>query len=144
MVALCRRCHLAAHHGRHMLEYRSNKSGGRKPKVPDEEAFKAFDLFVNAEIGNKKCKQLIRISEKSQVKSCSQFVKYMKLNNIESVRNNIDIAATNSELKDGYIVGEIRYKDGSTKALKFKDTGKNDVEYIHRKQQIKDSNTDKQ
>lgn len=133
IVPLCHRCHKAAHHGRNIQNYAKATNPGRKPNVSDEQAFKAFDLFSNGEIGRKKCKELIGISQTSQVKGTSQYIKYLKIHGIKSIKNNIDIAGTNSTLEDGKIVGKITYLDGTEKPLTYKDTGKNDVEYIHRK-----------
>lgn len=133
IVPLCYKCHKAAHHGRHLSEYRDPRNkGGRKPNVSDEEAFAAFDLFTNGEIGTRKCKEMIGVSEKTQIKDRVQFIKYMAQNGIEGVRNNVDIVASNSVLKEGKIVGKIKYTDGTEKILRYKDTGKNDIIYKHR------------
>ena len=134
IVPLCYKCHKAAHHGRHLSEYRDPRNkGGRKPNVSDEEAFAAFDLFVNGEIGRKKCKELIGISQSTQIKDRTQFIRYLKERGIENVKNDIDIVATNSRLRDGMIIGKITYQDGTTKTITYKNTGENDVEYIHRR-----------
>ena len=134
IVPLCYKCHKAAHHGRHLSEYRDPRNkGGRKTKVSDEEAFRAFDLFASGEIGRKKCKELIQVSKSVQIKSRPQYIKYLEENGIESIKNNIDIVATNSELKDGMIIGEIVYLDGNRKMITYKDTGKNNIQYTHRK-----------
>lgn len=137
VVALCHKCHLAAHHGRHISEYKSVKSNGRKPNVPDREAIEAFNLFLNAEIGQKKCKQMAGLSDGTKLKDNTRFMRYLESKNIENVKNNIDVIATNSELKDGDIVGEIKYKNGSVKILRYSNTGKNDVVYKHREQKIR-------
>ena len=133
IVPLCHRCHKAAHYGRNIQNYAKAVNPGRKPNVSDEEAFKAFDLFANGEIGRKKCKELIGISQSTQIKDRAQYIKYLEENGIESIKNNIDIVATNSELKDGMIIGEIVYLDGNRKIMTYKDTGKNDIQYTHRK-----------
>lgn len=133
IVPLCHRCHKAAHHGRNIQNYAKAANPGRKPNVSDEQAFAAFDLFVNGEIGRKKCKELIGISQSTQIKDRTQFIRYLKERGIENVKNDIDIVATNSRLRDGMIIGKITYQDGTTKTITYKNTGKNDVEYIHRR-----------
>ena len=58
IIPLCHRCHEAAHRGRHIAEYRNLKRTGRKTKLSDEEAFKVFDLYIDGQIGNKRCREL--------------------------------------------------------------------------------------
>lgn len=140
IVALCNKCHKAAHNGRHMNEYRASKiKGGRKPKKDDGEAFAIFDMFVNGEIGKRKAQQLLGYSKGTSIVDRQQFKKYMEANGIKRVHNIIDILAVNSPetLNTGCEVGEIIYNDGNTKKITYKDTGLNDIEYVIRKTQGK-------
>lgn len=134
IVPLCHRCHEAAHNGRHMTEYRSEKAGGRKSNKSDEEAFKVFDMFVGGEIGKRKAQELLGYSSRTGITDRAQFKKYAKMKGIKEVHNIVDIVATNSpqNLCDGWAVGKITYEDDSWKFIRYKDTGVNDVEYTPR------------
>lgn len=54
--------------------------------------------------------------------------------NFES-QNNIDVIGTNSDLANGMKCGYILFNDGHVENMVYKDTGKNDVEYIKRQLQ---------
>ncbi len=133
IIPLCHRCHEAAHRGRHIAEYRNLKRTGRKTKLSDEEAFKVFDLYIDGQIGNKRCRELFGYKG-TIITRTEQFKRYLEKNGIEKVRNNVDVVAVNSpdRFKDGCPVGEIEYIDGRREPIYFKDTGMNAVEYRQR------------
>lgn len=133
IVALCYKCHKAAHYGRHILHYTNHDSSGRKPNVSDEEAFKAFDLLANGMIGRKKCKELMHLSEGSHISDNKQFKKYLEARGIKTIKNNVDILGKTGGLKDGVNVGFVKYTDGTDKKIFYHDTGMNDVIYTRRK-----------
>lgn len=145
IVPLCHACHKAAHNGRHMIEYMGGKAGGRKPNKSDDEAFKVFDMYVHGEIGAKKAKELLGYSPRTQIKDRAQFQKYMQENGIKWLRNNVDIVATSmpQALVEGRTVGKIVYENGKEEAVKYHDTGMNDVEYTLRKGAIQPHCTEK-
>lgn len=133
IVPLCYSCHKAVHNSGEILKYKKRINGGRKTLVSDQEAFKIFDLYANGEIGTKKCKELLRISESTHFKDQVQYKRYIQKNKINSIKNKIDIIAVNSELKENQVIGKITYDDGAEKEIIYKNTGKNDIEYIHKK-----------
>lgn len=136
IVPLCYACHKAAHHGRKVSEYKVGSKGGRKTKADDATAYKAFEKFVNGEIGNRKCKEILGYKVSSTVKGTRQYREFLKAKGIEAVRNNIDIIGTINpgRLVHGAIVGKITYLDGREQQMYFNDTGLNDVEYTLRQQ----------
>lgn len=134
MVPLCHRCHKAAHCGRHVSKYVDHKNSGRKPLVSVDDARDVFDMFVDGEIGNRKCAELLGYSQRTPIKDSAAFRRYAKEKGILKIHNLVDVVATNrpSCLSDGECVGEITYKDGTRKEIKYKNTGMNDVTYVKR------------
>lgn len=133
IVALCYKCHKAAHHGRHISHYTNHNAYGRKPKVSDAEAFRAFDLLATGEIGRKKCKELMNLSESTHISDINQYKKYLNARGIKVIKNNVDILGKTGGLKDGVNVGFVKYIDGTDKEIFYHDTGMNDVIYTKRK-----------
>lgn len=130
MVALCHKCHKAAHCGRHINHYRNTTNMGRKSKIDKEYAYPYMDKYINGEIGNKKLMQVLGYSGISP-KKISCYIKYLDEHQIKSVKNTIDLVATTHSrgLEEGVIVGEIEYIDGRKEPITYKDTGENDVDY---------------
>ncbi|WP_281513479.1 HNH endonuclease [Bacteroides acidifaciens] len=135
IVPLCHKCHKAAHCGRHMSHYVDSSNSGRKPKATAEKDSKVFDMFINGEIGNKKCCELLGYSSRTPIKSRSSFKEYLHSKGISSIKNMVDFVATTRSggLCEGVNVGEIEYANGNRAPIIYKDTGANDVEYKPRK-----------
>ena len=135
IVPLCHKCHKAAHCGQHMSHYSDKTNSGRKSKSNVEEHSEIFDMFINGEIGNRKCQELLGYSHRSTIKSRPEFKRYISKNGILSVRNLIDVASTNRRepLKDVDIVGEIEYIDGRKSPIIYKNTRANNIKY-HKKE----------
>ena len=91
-------------------------------------------MFINGEIGNRKCSELLGYSPSTPIKDRPSFRKYIKSKGILCVRNLIDLCCTTRKdgINDGDIVGEIEYLDGRKVAITYKCTGKNDVNYEKR------------
>lgn len=134
IVPLCHKCHKAAHCGRHMSHYADSSNSGRKPKATAEKDSKIFDMFIDGEIGNKKCCELLGCSNKTSMKSRPAFKRYLLSKGIADIKNTVDVVATTGAngLFNGVLVGEIQYVDGRVEKITYKDTGVNDVEYIKR------------
>ena len=133
IVPLCYRCHKAAHNGRDIHKYCVPEFTGRHTKNSDEEAFKAFGLFASGLIGTRKCKEILKLSEKSHISDLAQYKKFLQLNGIVKLHNNVDVVGVNGSLKDGAIVGYVEYTCGKKTVLRFKDTGQNAVIYRGKK-----------
>lgn len=132
IVPLCSRCHKAAHGSHHISHYTNNCKGGRKSKVPDEEAFKAYDFWLGGYIGNKKLKQLLNLSRSTQPNTTRQYDRYLSARGIRSIRSYFDVGMTLScdNFTEGKIVGYVEYEDGKKRNIYFHDNGMNDdVEY---------------
>lgn len=128
---LCYKCHKAAHYGRHITSFadHSHSDDGRPPKCDDDTAFRALDLLADGQIGIRKCKQMMNVSDRTEPKVTSQYKQWIKLRGYQSVRNILDARITNKGcgvIRDGDVIGEITYHDGTMKDIIFKDTGLND------------------
>lgn len=136
MIALCQKCHKAAHRGRHISHYVDFSNSGRKRKVDKQKAFDIMDAYLGGGIGTKKCKELLGYSETCTLKNLVWIKEYMKDNDIEDFKNTVDVAATTSNdgLYEGRIVGFVKYTDGTIRRIFYHDTGLNDIEYVRRVQ----------
>lgn len=134
IVPLCHRCHKSAHHGRDISHYAKAVNPGRKSMSNIDKDSDVFDMFINGEIGNRKCCELLGYSKRSPVKDRPEFKRYIKSKGIKNVRNFIDVSATNRKngISDGDVVGVIEYIDGRKEDMIYSDTGMNDIEYLHR------------
>lgn len=140
IVPLCHKCHKAAHHGQHISHYLDSGNAGRKSISNIENDSRVFDMFINGEIGNRKCLELLGYSKRSAIKNRPEFKRYIKSKGISRVRNIIDVVATcrKGGLIEGDEVGEIEYSDGHVEPITFKDTGANDIDYEKRKVRRRD------
>ena len=136
LVPLCVNCHLAAHHGRDLEEYKKNtgrQNGGRQIKVDFKDFDAIFQKYIDGKIGKTVfCKltgYCMHVTKRNP-----HLAKSMEIRGIKSFRNNIDIKGVNNpwDLKDGDIVGDIEYNDGRTEYIFYHDTGENTVEYKKR------------
>ena len=136
MVALCNRCHKVVHSGQHIRRYRNTSHDGRPRKVTKEEVWKALDLFFSGSISSRKCKQLLGLSQTSQIHVSPYLKEYMIEKNIIEFKNTVDVAATTGcdGLYEGRLVGHVKYKDGMIEDIHYKESGLNDVEYVRRAQ----------
>lgn len=127
IVPMCNRCHKAAHNGRHMLEYRNERSGGRHSNISDRAAFKILDKWADGQIGNRKCSEMMKIAQHTVIASV-QYKKWCAARGYKKVRNTLDIAATNSRkpFNERLVVGQIEMPDSSIRLIYFHDTGLND------------------
>lgn len=135
IVPLCHRCHKAAHHGRHITHYLSHSNSGRKPSATYKDACKVYDMYANGEIGRRKACELLKCKKSAQITQQKWFGEYKEERGILKVKNNIDVIGTNSDLANGMQCGYILFNDGRVENMVYKDTGKNDVEYIKRQLQ---------
>lgn len=130
VVPLCHVCHLAAHRGRHINHYVDMKNTGRKTLVESNpDVYKYIGWYVNGQIGKQKFSELSGYSFSSINKHLPGLQKYMSDNGIADFRNNVDIKGASSGVREGSIVGFIKYTDGRKEYTIYHDTGKNDVEY---------------
>lgn len=135
IIPLCWKCHKTIHRGITIDDLKDGKPnyGGRKRKNV-ELANTVFEHYINGEIGNRKCKELIGYSQRTQIIDRAQFKDFLKERGIKSVRNNIDIVGSNSpdKLLGGAPVGMIKYEDGRSEYMLYNDTGLNDIDYVLR------------
>ena len=136
LVPLCKSCHLSAHHGRNLTEYKRNNNrltGGRNSKI-DFKTFDAiFQKYIDGKIGKTVFCKLTGY-ELHITKRNPHLARSMEIRGIKSFRNNIDTKGVNNplDIKDGDIVGYIEYNDGRMEYIFYHDTGENTVEYIKR------------
>ena len=132
IVPLCHRCHKAAHGSHHIQRYVENPNAGRKPKIPDEEAFPIYDRWLDGQFGNRKLRKLLNLKGGTKHNCTAQYKRWCADRGIRSVRNNYDVAMTSSydKLGERYIVGFVVLSDGTKQHIFFNDLGENDdVEY---------------
>lgn len=135
IIPLCHRCHCAAHKGRHISHYIDLSNSGRKPKVPDEEAFAIYDRWVDGQFGSRRCQQLLDLEGSTRPSATEQYKRYIDARGIKSIRHNYDFAVTVSphSVDEKRMVGKVTYLDGREEPIMFKDFGENDdIEYTFR------------
>lgn len=121
-VALCHRCHMAAHYGRKITDYRNKKVSGRPHKVDDETMNEAFKLYLLGKIGASECKNMLNMSKKCKIADMSAFKAYKRERGIKSHRNNIDIIRKRrGYIKPGQTSGYIEYTDGTIESLTYEE-----------------------
>ena len=135
LIPVCSTHHKMLHGARHIHD--NAKSGGRPPIPLTDDHIKAFEMYINGEIGNKKLKEIVAPKadpNKNYVPtSRKDFKKWMKSKGISKVRNTLDVSIVNAGgCLDGYPIGEILFEDGRKELIFFHDTGANDVEYVKR------------
>lgn len=124
IVPLCHSCHMAAHHGRHMKEYRNNNYAGRPVKISYDEALPILEEYFNGDIGAKEAVNKLGYSEKCHLADMPLVKKYKKENGIIKFRNNIDIHIFKECLCENKQVGYVIKKDGTHIALYYKANNK--------------------
>lgn len=82
---------------------------GRPRKLP-ENYKEILNLYVNCKIGRRECKELLGISEKVALSDRGWYREYLEEKGIEKCKNAVDVVAANGVLKDGAVVGWIKYK----------------------------------
>lgn len=113
IVALCHRCHMAAHYGRHMRDYCNKQVSGRPHKVPDEEYKKAIEDYINIKIGGSECKSRMGVCKKTHIADTRHYKETMKKLGIEKIRNNIDlIRKRRGYINKGDEAGYVIYNNG--------------------------------
>lgn len=92
IVPLCHRCHMAAHHGRHMSHYRKKaKKTGRKRKVNlNENTEQILWRFAKGEVGESDCKKLLGMGKYTRLKDSMVYKEFAKNNNILAIKNRRD------------------------------------------------------
>ena len=133
ILPLCPTCHKKVHGALHIHD--DCKKGGRPSPLTDDH-IKAYEMYINGEIGNKKLAMLVSKSKSKhpyQPMRTASFRKWIKTKGISNVRNTLDVAIVNSGYcSEGYPVGEILFENGRKELICFHDTGANDVEYVKR------------
>lgn len=117
-VALCHKCHCAAHYGRHIRDYQNKKISGRPHNTSEEEITSAIEELIQGKIGRAECKKRVGLSGSSKIVDMSFYKRYIKEKGIKTVKNNIDIILKRRGfLRDGEVIGYVEYKDGTLTEL---------------------------
>ncbi len=118
IVALCHKCHCAAHKGRHISEYQNKDNAGRPNREVDDNY---FDAYVNGIIGTSELKELADIPDKTHLADLAAYKEYKSRNGIKKIRNNIDILLNKrGSIEEGEDVGIVVYEDGTEKTMRYK------------------------
>ena len=117
-VALCHRCHCAAHYGRHIRDYANKKVSGRPHKAANEVMTAAFDELIAGKIGRTECRVKINLSGNTKVSDLRVFEEYLKEKGIKLLKNNIDIILSRrGYIAPGDIIGYVEYESGVVENL---------------------------
>ena len=120
IVALCHRCHCAAHHSRHIRDYCNKKITGRPHKVSKDVLNTALDDYLKCRIGAKECKERMKLSPKCKIRDMSFFKRLLKERGIKDYKNNIDIILNKRGLvRNGDKTGYIIYANGFREELYY-------------------------
>lgn len=138
IVPLCHRCHKAAHCGGHISNYTDQSKGGRKPKIPDEEAFPIYDQWLEGKFGNIKCQELLNLGKGTHCHKTAQFKRWCKSRGIADVKHRLDYAVVTRYSGSGDFfsdpVGYVIYDEehgGRREDIYFQDSGmNNNVKYM--------------
>lgn len=133
IVPLCHSCHMAAHYGRNLSEYKrlNGCNSGRHFKRSDEDAFEAFDLLAEGKIGTAKCHEMLGAAKSVKIKDMPQYRKWREARGIRDTRSNYDVVAVISPKKliAGAKVGYIVYEDGCKEDIVYQQSDINDTVY---------------
>lgn len=114
IVVLCHKCHMAAHHGRHIRDYCNKKISGRPKTASDEVIAKALDDYFACKIGAKEFMKRVGAKVKRpHITDKKYYRDYLKQRKVKSLENYIDwIAFCKREIKTGDLIGVIHYENG--------------------------------
>lgn len=118
IAVLCHRCHMAAHHGRHIRDYCNKKVSGRPKSASDDEIAEALKEYTGGLIGAAEFKARVGLSESSHIADRRYYKDFLKEHNIKSFKNHIDLLLNKrGRLKRGDKVCTILYVNGDVKEL---------------------------
>lgn len=93
ILALCHRCHMAAHTGRDINQIKINPNRGGRPKKyplnPENELI--MWMWAKGEIGTAECKRLLSMGKYVKIKETSLYKDFIEKHNIENVKNGYDL-----------------------------------------------------
>ena len=114
IIPLCHSCHIKAHGGQTMNDFRE-ATGGRKKKKPPRNYKSVLDRYFNCEIGKGECQQLLGITGAAKLTDKWWYKEYVSEKGIVLFRNNIDILMckrNSQEVFPKQIIGYIEYNRG--------------------------------
>lgn len=121
IVALCHRCHCAAHHGRHIRDYCNKNVSGRPRSVNANVAEIAFDLYTSGEIGTNECRKMLNVSKNTKIGDMAAYREYKKKHGIVDFRNYIDLIINKRGfVEEGREIGYIKYENGTVKTIRYR------------------------
>ena len=121
MIPLCHSCHMRTHMLKpHIMSRVYGRNGGRPQKWVDD-TDKIFQDFVHCRISKTECCE--RLGRHVSFTDTDRFRDFKRLNKIKTCRNNIDIILSkHNGIEVGQTVGYIKYVDGRTEFMKWKES----------------------
>lgn len=115
IVPICHACHMAAHTGRHIMNYdrKRRKHNGRYYKTPYEDCVEALEMYAGGEIGRKECEEFCDMAKTSKIYDAPAFKKFKEEYGIIRMKNTLDVNAKKNHGKvrsNAYIL-EIEFGD---------------------------------
>lgn len=132
IIPVCHSCHMKIHHSKDLARYKTaGPNTGRPLKCSKETAFKALDGLISGQYGNRRCAEIMGISRRSLQKGNKWYDEWMFERGIAELRNNYDLCAVTCPQRilqhDNASVGWVRYVNGETKEIPYKDGTWNDT-----------------
>lgn len=130
IAVLCPACHKAAHHGRHINDFKHNPTKEEIKKIAKEKRILkqekriaeglAFMDYTQGKIGLKECRDRIGRPGESSLMGLKSFREFCLIHGIKSVHNNIDSMIAHGETPHCQRIGYIETVDGIVRPLLWK------------------------
>lgn len=113
IIPLCNRCHKVFHNGKHLSKYKNTEHMGRPRKATlTQEVEELLWTWANGQIGSRECMDRLGYGKTSKLKDTALYKDFINKNNIENIRNLLDVVRVNGNLVPGVVTSTIFYKDG--------------------------------
>ena len=124
IIPLCYDCHVRAHGGRNLNQYKKGKCGLPKTPPPKNYEF-VLEKYFRCEIGKIECSKLLGFTGKYEKLNDKRWYKeYLKQHGIEDFRNKIDILQcprNHVVIQPNTIIGHIRHSGEECRTFIYSD-----------------------
>lgn len=114
ILALCHRCHVAAHTGRDINQIKSNPKRSGRPKkwLYSEECDEHFWKWAEGRIGTKRLKEIFGMGNRVHVKGTDMYRGFIEKYGISDIKNVRDMVVHKQQLSKVCKTSTIYYIDG--------------------------------
>ena len=122
IVPLCKACHTASHHGRHILKYRKKPKKTGRPIIHGLDENKEAILWdwAKGRIGTKECKILLELTKSTKIKDTKMYKDFIEKFDIQNIKNTLDVVVANGNLVIGRNTSVIIYKNGNIENCEYR------------------------